>query len=275
MHLYWQDPSSALRLRMYRSSIPTTEPVDPAVWEDPYQVQDRYSGKLGSALGAYGRQCEDCASLNFFFWQGTEGAIHGAWRTVGATDGWGDITFTQGVQKPIANSSLAVAHAPAENGTMSIDLFYQSSSDVLTHIIFDGEGSYSSEALPRGNLGVRASIVAFSTGSNETDSDNPNPLGFQVLTVDRDNDDGAGGVQLTYFKDGSWTAGDNVASLADCTAQGMLAANHGQRVYCLVGEDENDLSIVEWKWAADPTGDLSDYIKYDRVGAIAVPNPDE
>ena len=84
----------------------------------------------------------------------------------------------------------------------------------------------------------------------------------------------ATGVHLTYFKDGSWTAGDDVTALADCTAHGMLAANHGQRIYCLVGADESNLSIVEWKWAANPTGNLADYNQYDRVGGIGVPNPD-
>ena len=105
---------------MYRSRIPTTEPAEPSKWEDPYDVQDRYSGKTGTALGAYGRQCDDCTGLNFFFWQGTEGAFHGAWRTVDATDGWGDITFTKDVQKPVSNSSLAVSHVPAASGTASI-----------------------------------------------------------------------------------------------------------------------------------------------------------
>ena len=257
---------------MYRSSIPTTEPAEPSKWEDPYDVQDRYSGKAGTALGAYGRQCDDCTGLNFFFWQGTEGAFHGAWRTVDATDGWGDITFTKDVQKPVSNSSLAVSHVPAASGNASIDLFYQSSSGVLTHIVFDGEGSYRAEALPRDDLGTRASIVAFSTGSNETDSDNPEPIGFQVLTVDRDDDaEGSRGVHLTYFKDDSWTAGDDVASLSDCTAHGMLAANHGRRVYCVVGSDTNSLEIIEWSWAATSTDNLAEYNKYNRVGAITLP----
>ncbi|KAI1252752.1 hypothetical protein MGN70_004957 [Eutypa lata] len=269
VHLYWQAPDSTLRTVLYRSNISTTKALDPARWEDPYSIEDRYSGISGSSLASYGHQCTWCTPWTYFFWQGAEGAIHGAWRTTDSEDGWGDITFTQDVTKPVTNSSIAVTNVPAMDGTRSIDIFYQASSGVLTQIIFDGEEGYRAVSLPRGDLGDRASIVAFASGWNETDSDSLEPVGFQVLTVDRDDD--SGGVGLTYYKDGSWTAGDDVTELADCTTHASLAANLGRRVYCVVDGDGDTPQIMEWSWAAEPTGNLADYTNYNRVGVVDTP----
>ncbi|RYP66583.1 hypothetical protein DL769_005990 [Monosporascus sp. CRB-8-3] len=265
VHLYWQAPNSALRTVLYRGNLTTDRPVEPARWEDPYSVQNRYTAAAGSALASYGLQCYYCTPWTYFFWQGSEGAIHGAWRTTESEDGWGDITFTQNVNRPVANSSLAVTNVPSINGTPSIDIFYQSQSGVLTHIIFDGDEGYSAVSLPRGNLGTQASIVAFATGYNDTDI--PFPLGFQVLTVDRDSDTG---VHLTYYKDGSWTAGEDVTALSDCVARATLAANSDRRIYCVVDGDGGVPEIVQWRWAADPTGNLAEFVNYDRVGVVGI-----
>ncbi|RYO82535.1 hypothetical protein DL766_000312 [Monosporascus sp. MC13-8B] len=145
-------------------------------------------------------QCYYCAPWTYF-WQRSEGAIHGAWRTTESKVGWGDITLTQNVNRPVANSSLAVTNVPSINGTPSVDIFYQSQAGVLTHIIFDGDERYSAVSLPRGNL------------------------------VDRDSDTG---VHPTYYKDGSWTAGDDVTALSNCVTRATLAANSDRRIYCLV-----------------------------------------
>ncbi|RYO97847.1 hypothetical protein DL764_007244 [Monosporascus ibericus] len=263
VHLYWQAPNGALRTVLYRGNLTTDRPVEPARWEDPYSIQNRYTAAAGSALASYGLQCYYCTPWTYFFWQGSEGAIHGAWRTIESSDGWGDITFTQNVNRPVANSSLAVTNVPSINGTATIDIFYQSQSGVLTHIIFDGDEGYSAVSLPRGNLGTQASIVAFATGYNDTDT--PFPLGFQVLTVGRDSDTG---VHLTYYKDGSWTAGDDVAALSDCVARATLAANSDRRIYCVVDGDGGVPEIVEWSWAADPIGNLAEFVNYDRVGVV-------
>ncbi len=269
MHLYWQAPTKALRTVLYRTNLTTNEPLEPARWEDPYSIQDRYTGLAGSSLSSYGLQCSYCTPWTYFFWQGEEGGIHGAWRNPDSVDGWGDVGFTKGVSKPVTNTSLAVTNVPSVNGTASIDIFYQSDSGVLMQIIFDGEGSYEAVTLPRGNLGSQASIVAFATGYNDTGSDDYDPLGFQVLTTDRDSDTTS--VHLTYYKDGSWTAGDEVSALSDCTTHASLAVNLGRRVYCVVDGDGNTPQIVEWSWAADPTGNLADYTDYDRVGVVDTP----
>lgn len=258
---------------MYRSNLSTTAGLDPSRWEDPYNIQDRYSGLPGSALASYGHQCDQCTPWTYFFWQGAEGAVHGAWRTTDSEDGWGDITFTQGVTKPVANTSLAVTNVPSTDAARrSVAVFYQASSGVLTQIAFDGEEGYKATALPRGDLGERASIVAFATGWNESDANTDlEPVGFQVLSVNRDDSGAGGSVQLTYYKDGSWTAGDDVAELADCATHASLAANLGRRVYCVVDGDGDAPQIVEWSWAATPTGNLADYTNYNRVGVVDTP----
>ncbi|KAK7749139.1 hypothetical protein SLS62_008427 [Diatrype stigma] len=275
VHLYWQAPDSTLRTAMYRSNLSTTAALDPSRWEDPYSIQDRYSGLSGSSLASYGHQCDQCTPWTYFFWQGAEGAVHGAWRTTDSEDGWGDITFTQGVTKPVANTSLAVTNVPSTDATRrSIDVFYQASSGVLTQIAFDGEEGYQATALPRGDLGERASIVAFATGWDESDTDantDLEPVGFQVLSVNRDDSGAGGSVQLTYYQDGSWTAGSDVAELADCATHASMAANLGRRVYCVVDGDGDVPQIVEWSWAATPTGNTADYTNYKRVGVVDTP----
>ncbi|RYP35506.1 hypothetical protein DL767_003760 [Monosporascus sp. MG133] len=243
-------------------------PVEPARWDGPYSIQNLYTARAGSALASYSLQCYYCTPGTYSFWQGPEGWIHGAWRTTESSDGWGDITFAQYVSRPdrpVANSSLAVTNVPSINGTPSIDIFYQSESGVLTHFIFDGDEGYSAVSLPRGDLGTQASIVAFATGYNDTD--NPFPLGFQVLTVDRDSDTG---VHLTYYNYGSWTAGDEVTALSDCAARATLAANSDRRIYCVVDGDGGVPEIVEWSWAAHPLGFMDELVDYDRVGVVGI-----
>ncbi|KAJ8130486.1 hypothetical protein O1611_g3148 [Lasiodiplodia mahajangana] len=116
------------------------------------------------------------------------------------------------------------------------------------------------------DIGPRTEFAAFSTGFNESDSDNPTPLGFQVLSLDPDVDDG---IQLTYFKDGDWTIStDEVEDLASCQAKATMTANTGRRLYCLVDStDGAGVEIMEWAWQGDPS-DTDTYLDWKQIGVV-------
>jgi hypothetical protein len=147
----------------------------------------------------------------------------------------------------------------------SLNLFYRTTKSGLMQLRI-GNGAYLPEYVGR-DIGPRTNIVAFSTGFNESDAqDNPTPLGFQVLTIDPDEQDG---VQLSYLQDGQWTVlADAVADLADCKPKATMAANRAQRFYCLVdGGGNNGVRIVEWSWQGQ-LNSPSTYSNWEKVGAL-------
>ncbi|KAI1496096.1 hypothetical protein F5X99DRAFT_425066 [Biscogniauxia marginata] len=101
-------------------------------------------------------------------------------------------------------------------------------------------------------------------GWNEHDSDNPNPVVNQILTVDPEVKDG---VQLTYYGSDWNKVQTEVTDLADCATMRSMAVNRAQRLYCLV-ESRNGVELVEWAWKGDPWGDVTTYTSWERIGTM-------
>ena len=281
MHLYWLAPNN--RIRSARFDMFTTDVAHNA--QDWYEApaSDLYSTSPGSSIVSYGRECLDapCPQWSYLFWQESD-AVRGAglepggqWESLGPSLGASSGGFnSNGVTPPADNTSMAIALAradPTEPGLRSLSIFYRTESGTLGQIINDrgrADTPYRGYTLPRENLGPNTAIIALPTGTNDTERTGAEPLGFQVLTADPD----AGGVQLTYYRDGEWTAaGGEVSSLSDCADRASMSAIRGGRVYCVVGVgdgDDRQGSIVEYAWESAPEDDVGSYTKYRRVGTV-------
>ncbi|RYP85995.1 hypothetical protein DL769_000858 [Monosporascus sp. CRB-8-3] len=263
LHLYWLAPDHSIKSARF-DAFTTDASHSPRDWIKA-PASDLYVAEAGSSLISYGRECEEerCAQWSYLFWQGDE-AIRGAglipggqWENLGPSQGASSGGFdNNGVTPPSANSSMALAFAratPSNGGFRSISVFYRTESRRLGQIIYErnsGNGTYEGYTLPRTDLGPRTGIAAIQTGRNESDQ-STNPLRFQVLTADPDADNG---VQLTYYRDGEWTLGNEVSELSDCASRGVIVANQASRVYCVVENQDGDAEIVEWDWRGDPEG---------------------
>ncbi len=167
---------------------------------------------------------------------------------------------------PFMNTSIALAPAAATNESdQTLNLFFQSASGLLTQILYDGADYYTQDTLDRSNLREQGSIVAFSTGLNDTGLDATESTGFQILTVDRDE---AAGIFSTYFRGGVWTAGENVGALADCSARGSMAGNLAGRVYCVHDTPDGSVEIIEWAWEGDIMFNNPNYTDYRMIGTV-------
>ncbi|RYP36692.1 hypothetical protein DL768_010928 [Monosporascus sp. mg162] len=265
LHLYWLAPDHSIKSARF-DMFTTDASHSPRDWiEAP--ASDLYVAEAGSSLISYGRECAEelCAQWSYLFWQRDE-AIRGAglipggqWANLGTAHGASPGGFdNNGATPPSANSSMALALAratPADGGFRSISMFYQTESGRLGQIIYERNsesGTYEGYTLPRTDLGPRTGIAAIPTGRNESDQ-STNPLGFQVLTADPDADNG---VQLTYYRDGEWTLGNEVSELSDCTSRGVMVANQAGRIYCVIENQDGNAEIVEWDWRGDPEGEV-------------------
>jgi hypothetical protein len=242
-------------------------------------VADRYVIKPGSSIVSYGRECilDECPQWSYLFWQKQDDSILGAglaadkseWQTLGPGTGLGSNGFEQ-ITPATSNTQLSLALVranPKEDGLRTLSIWYRTEIGQLGQIIYDRRNHstpYSSSPLPREDLGANTAIAGFTTGRNDTDQ-SVDPLGFQVLTADPD---AKNGVQLTYFRDGEWTAGEEVSELKDCDAKGVMVVNQGRRIYCLVEGENGSVGITEWEWAGDPQGDVSTYTSYNRIGEV-------
>ncbi|KAH7155844.1 hypothetical protein B0J13DRAFT_415722, partial [Dactylonectria estremocensis] len=257
VHLYWQSPTNAIKT-LFRNDTSTTETLSPKGWTYPFST-DRYTGADGSSIVSYGRQCVYCTLYTYIFFQDDTDDVLGGVLFHANEDGWTDRNFTE-ITSPAANTSLALAVVPATNSSdRGMIIFYQTGSGVLAQLTYDGDSGYSGQTLSRG-LVDKSSVIAFSTGFNDTESD----LGFQVLTTDPDAD----GVLLTYYHDGDWVASDEVAALSSCASRSSMAVNLGRRVYCVVDADHGEVKIVEWVWRGEPSGDTDSFSSYDKVGTV-------
>lgn len=269
IHVYWQLPDSGglstIKALTYTNDkgITTTAEMPAANWVDS-AAANSYISTAGSSLISYGKQCDLCNQYIYLYWQTSNGIREASYQN--ATDGWAsDGSVIQvDLSGPSDNSSLAQAHAAAAttDGHRSMNIFYRATTSGLSQIV-NGDGRYVGHYLGR-DIGPNTNIAAFSTGFNETSTNWPEPLGFQVLTVDPSADDG---IQLTYYKGSTWTKVDSqVASLSDCKARATMIANPGRRIYCLVGNGTNT-EIVEYEWQGDPD-DTSTYSNYNKVGTV-------
>lgn len=255
---------------MYSNNITTDKVIPLSAWEEKYKPEDFATAEPGASITSYAPQCDYCHPWTYYFCQVPSGRLNGAFRTPTASagnPGWESIDFVNGnIGLPAMNTSLAVVPAAATNGSsQSINLFFQSASGVLTQIVYDGAAYYEQNTLDRANLREQASIVAFSTGMNDTGLDYTQSLGFQVLTVDHDE---ASGIFSTYYREGVWTAGEQVEALADCFTRGSMAVNQAGRVYCVHDTPDGKVEIVEWAWRGDITSANTDYTDYNVVGTV-------
>ncbi|KAI1117214.1 hypothetical protein F5Y14DRAFT_403563 [Nemania sp. NC0429] len=269
--LYYQGNDSAATIKslIYSSSegLSTTSVAPSANWQ-PLGAAGGLNSLSGSSLVSYGKQCEFCNQFAYFFWQEQQG-IYMAQLSGSSVTGANLIDVQV---EPSANTSMALTYSGTLNGDSgailrrSINLFYRSTTSGLTQLRI-GNGMNVPSYVGR-DIGPRTQLAAFTTGFNESRSNNPTPLGFQVLSIDPDVDDG---VQLTYLKDGKWTAAtDEVKDLADCRAKATISVNTGRRLYCLAKPvDGAGVEIVEWAWRGDPS-DTDTYTDWGKIGTVDV-----
>lgn len=269
--LYYQSNGTAAAIKslFYRSSddLSTTSVTPSANWRS-LDVASGFSSLAGSSLISYGKQCEFCNQFAYFWWQGQQGI----YMAQLSGDGISDANLIDVQVEPSTGTSIALAYSGTLIGDSaailrrSISLFYRSTTSGLTQLRI-GNGMNIPSYVGR-DIGPHTNFAAFSTGFNESDSGNPTPLGFQVLSIDPDVDDG---VQLTYLKDGKWRAATNeVEDLVDCRAKATIAVNTGRRLYCLVDIVDGDgVEIIEWAWRGDPS-DTDTYMDWGKIGAVNV-----
>jgi hypothetical protein len=208
------------------------------------------------------------SQYTYFYWQGQQGIF----SADNSGDGFKNAEVIDVNMNPSTNTSMALAHSGTLTGDgsailrRSINLFYRSTTSGLTQLRI-GNGMNIPMYVGR-DIGPRTALAAFSTGFNESDAKNPTPIGFQVLSIDPDGNDG---VQLTYLKGNDWTGvTDPVTDLADCQAKATMAVNTGRRLYCLVDSGQDSAAqIMEWSWQGDPS-DTNSYLNWEKVGAVDV-----
>ncbi|KAI0205393.1 hypothetical protein F4808DRAFT_282988 [Astrocystis sublimbata] len=271
VNLYYQSNGSttAILSLSYSSDdmISTRSKVPADNWER-VGAASNFNSLPGSSLVSYGKQCVFCNQFAYFFWQGQQGLF----MAENNGDGIKTADLIDIEMAPSPNSSIALTFSGTLNGDTdailrrSINLFYRSKTSGLTQLRI-GNGMNVPMYVGR-DIGPRTNFAAFSTGFNESDSDNPTPLGFQVLSIDPDAGDG---VQLTYLKDAEWTTNtDQVEDLADCQARATMAVHTGRRLYCLVDSTgDAGVEIMEWAWSGDPSNTRS-YTDWEKVGAVDV-----
>ncbi|KAI1423034.1 hypothetical protein F5Y12DRAFT_759853, partial [Xylaria sp. FL1777] len=269
VNLYYQSDGSATTIMSlsYNSNqnLSTTSKTPAKNWK-PVSTVSGFNSIPGSALAAYGKQCNYCNQYAYFFWQGEQGL----YMAENSGDGIKDADLIDVDETPSANTSMALTYSGTLQGDgnaiarRSINIFYRSKTSGLTQLRI-GNGMNIPQYVGR-DIGPLTNLATFSTGFNESDSDNPNPLGFQVLSIDPDANDG---VQLTYLKDSEWaTTTDSVDDLADCQAKATMTAHTGRRLYCLVDSGgDTGLEIIEWAWQGDPN-DENTYLNWKKIGPV-------
>ncbi|KAI1827920.1 hypothetical protein F4861DRAFT_294806 [Xylaria intraflava] len=236
-------------------------------WTHPNPV-GQYNPLPDTSIVAYGKQCDNCNQYSYLFWQGPSGIA--MTEFVGSESNSMEAIPIDAM--PSANTSITLTYSGtlANNGgaiiRRSLDLFYRTTTSGLVQARL-GNDSYISQYVGR-DIGPKTQLAAFSTGFNESDSDNPTPLGFQVLSIDPD---AANGVQLTYLKDSKWdVTNDAIDDLGDCVNKATMAVNRGRRLYCLVESAGNTgVEIMEWAWRGDPS-DTNTYANWDRIGIVDI-----
>lgn len=271
LSLYYQsnETTTTLKSVTYSSSdnLSTTSVTPSGNWAS-VSAATGFNSLPGSSLVSYGKQCDFCNQFAYFFWQGQQGMF----MAQISADTIQDADLIDVTIEPSTNTSIALTYSGTLTGDSeailrrSINLFYRSTTSGMIQLRI-GNGLNVPSYVGR-DIGPRTNFVAFSTGFNESDSDNPTPLGFQVLSIDPDVDDG---VQLTYLKDSTWTvSSDEVEDLASCQAKSTMAVNTGRRLYCLVDSgDGAGVEIVEWAWQGDPS-DTDTYLDWEKVGVVNV-----
>ncbi|KAJ3573599.1 hypothetical protein NPX13_g4637 [Xylaria arbuscula] len=270
VNLYYQTEGSVTAIQSLtystENNISTTSRVPTKYW-DSVDTVSGFNSMPGSNLAAYGKQCDYCNQYAYFFWQREQGL----YIAEKSGDDFNDAELIDITEEPSANTSIAATYSGTWNGDedailrRSLNLFYRSTTSGLTQLRI-GNGAFTPQYVGR-DIGPSTNFAAFTTGWNESDSDNPTPLGFQVLSIDPDDDDG---VQLTYLKDSEWNIPtDPVDDLSDCVTHAMMAVNTGRRLYCLVDSDDAGVDIMEYAWQGDPS-DTSTYLDWKKIGAVDI-----
>ncbi|KAH6873949.1 hypothetical protein B0T10DRAFT_499531 [Thelonectria olida] len=261
VHLYYQDPNNVLKL-LFRYTIFTDSASSAQDWISPF-APEVFTASNGSSIASYGRQSYASIRSSYMFFQTETDGVRGGFLWGRNDQGYSSMLFPKAA-KPSEKTHLAVVGIPAINTTSrSLSIFYHSSAGVLAQLLYNGNGVYSSQPLPRG-LGARSAIAAFGTGFNGTDSTGSDDVGYQVLSVDPDADTG---VLSTYYRLGRWVAGEEVTALSDCASRATMIATADRRVYCVV-DGKNGTEIGEWKWTGDAAGSTDQYSKYDKMSTV-------
>ncbi|KAI1735095.1 hypothetical protein F4680DRAFT_316208 [Xylaria scruposa] len=269
VNLYYQNNGSATTIMSlaYASSdqISTTSVVPSNKWSSV--AAGGFSSLPGSYLVSYGKQCNFCNQFAYYFWQGTQGLLMAENSGMGVQQA----NLISSEMTPSTNTSMALTYSGTLNGDSnailrrSLNVFYRSKTSGLTQLRV-GNGMNIPTYVGR-DIGPRTNFAAFTTGWNESYSNNPTPLGFQVLSIDPDAGDG---VQLTYFLNNTWATGPNtVSDLSDCQGRATMTVHTGRRLYCLVDSGDNGVEIVEWAWRGDPS-DTKTYLSWDKIGPVNV-----
>ncbi|RYC64387.1 hypothetical protein CHU98_g1824 [Xylaria longipes] len=271
VNLYYQSNGSEATIMALTYSSDeniSTKSVTPSDKWKPVTAASGFNSLPGSSLVSYGKQCEFCNQFAYFFWQGQQGLF----IAENSGDGIQSPSLINIEMTPSTNTSIALTYSGTLTGDTSailrrsLNLFYRSKTSGLTQLRI-GNGMNIPTYVGR-DIGPSTNFAAFSTGWNESDSDNPTPLGFQVLSIDPDAGDG---VQLTYLKGSDWAMGtDAVEDLADCQAKATMTVHTGRRLYCLVDSgDDAGVEIIEWAWQGDPS-DTDTYLNWNKVGTVNV-----
>ncbi|KAI1312889.1 hypothetical protein F5Y03DRAFT_203364 [Xylaria venustula] len=266
VNLYYQGDGSATTIMSLtypsKQQISTLTKAPAKNWQQVAPVSG-FNSMPGSNLVAYGKQCDYCNQYGYFFWQGQ----NGLYMAENDGSGFEDADLIDVDIAPSTNTSLALTFSGTSEGDdeavlrRSIDIFYRSTTSALTQLRI-GNGMNVPQAVGR-DIGPQTNIAAFSVGINDTDTDTP--IGFQVLSIDPEANDG---VQLTYLKDSEWTASeDTVDDLSDCQAKARMSAHSGY-LFCLVDSGgDTGLEIIEYAWQGDST-DEDTYINWEKKGSV-------
>ncbi|KAI1330134.1 hypothetical protein F5Y16DRAFT_46864 [Xylariaceae sp. FL0255] len=246
-------------------NISTTSVVPVENWES-LGLSDAFSASDGFALASYGKQCANCNQYNYVFWQESDG-LYVCDNVGGFIDPGVVIDNTD----PADNTSLAMSFSGTFTDDSdailrrSLNLFFRASGGALTQLRM-GNGQNTTFDTGR-SIGANTNMAVFSTGWNESDpSTNPTPLTLQVLTIDPDANNA---VQLTYLTESTWTpVADEVTNLADCAPKAMMAANSGQRLYCLQSADSG-IEIMEYSWGGNLTDTIT-FLSWEQIGTVNI-----
>ncbi|KAI1262426.1 hypothetical protein F5Y18DRAFT_429974 [Xylariaceae sp. FL1019] len=268
VNVYYQTDGSTTNVKALSYSSDNNISTTSVVSEDGWASVDTtdVSTMPGSKLASYGKQCDACNQFAYFYWQDSDGLY-------GIDDegmGFQDASNVDNGTTPSTNTSLAMTFSGTTVGDegaitrRSLELFYRSTTSSLVQLRI-GNGMNVPNAIGR-DIGPQTMITAFSTGFNQTDSEMPSSIGFHVLTIDPEGDDG---VQLTYYKDAEWSqSSSEVEDLADCIDKAMMASNTGRRLYCVQSDGtDNGVEIVEYAWQGDPD-DTTSYLDYGKIGVV-------
>lgn len=147
VHLYYQDPDNIIRV-IFRYSISTHETSTVSDWL--YQTSEVSVASNGSAITSFAKQTQQSFLATCLFSQTESGGVRGSFLLGGNDQGYSSMLFPE-ASKPSDGTNMVVVGVPSIKETSrSLGVFYHSTSGVLSQLLYNDGGTYSSETLPRG-----------------------------------------------------------------------------------------------------------------------------